>query len=782
MNIIAGKVLEFAVNMSMLFNGDYKAQFTTAASNMQKLADNAKKLQAMTGKVEGFRKQQDTLERTRQKLVSSRENLRKLRTEYRNAQNPTAAMKAQVDQAARSTGKLEDAFQRQRQRLSELNSELVRSGINTSRLNDEQGKLAAQSDRVRAAQDRLTQAQQKFASIRGQFSWGNMKSDILTSAGLLMTLKAPVTVSMNYEQAMSQVRAVANPNSQEWQALREQSLELGRTTQFSAIQAANSQENLARAGFNVQNILAMMPEVLNVAASDGMELSQAAEILGGSLRGFNLKAEEARRISDTLAYISANTPTNVRMAGAALQGISGTALLQKISLEQAASYIGILAQRANLQGEAAATSLSRSISALAMRKGKGGQELAKYGIAVREKKTGNMRLLEDIVKELYEKTAPQGSVEQQAVFMRVFGQYGEDMLKFYSGIASGELEELQRGLLTQKLGSAERMARLRNDNLSGDLTGLSSAWEGFMESVGNPLQGLARSATQTLTDLINGTTSLIKELGPLSDIVIQIGAGFAAWEVIKTVYKYAGLAKDMFVSWRELRFAEQAAHLATMGSNTATLGANMAGAATSAGLFSGALSSVMGWLPLIVTASVAIWQNWEKITEWCNRAGEAIRNFDTGKISQVRAGKLQRSDPDYGMAVMSSTYQPPEIGNAEGGIYTRPIWTWAAEDGAEAIVPLTDKSRGVPLALRALEILGVTPAMKGAPQSGDVSNITSSTSTTTINQIPGNIPNVNLTVYVQGSVQDDGAVSRIKQAVLDAMEEIMSYRERVAYA
>ena len=282
-------VLQFGINMSMLMSGNIATQAVAACKSLSELGRKAQELQKSAGKIQAFQKQRGAIEATRQKLVAAREKVRLLRAEMSRTEKPTAAMKSAFGKAQADAGRLAEKLLGQQKSLATLNSELVKSGVNTSKLIDEQNKLAANTDKVRAAQDRLTRAQENYSSLRSRlFDWGNIKADVMSAAGLAMTLREPLRISMDYEQAMSQVKAVLNPTQEEFTQLREQALMLGRTTQFSAKQSANAQENLARGGMNTRQILGLMPTVLDVAASDGMEIAKAADIISGAMRGFNL--------------------------------------------------------------------------------------------------------------------------------------------------------------------------------------------------------------------------------------------------------------------------------------------------------------------------------------------------------------------------------------------------------------------------------------------------------------------------------------------------------------
>lgn len=223
----------------------------------------------------------------------------------------------------------------------------------------------------------------------------------------------------------------------------------------------------------------------------------------------------------------------------------------------------------------------------------------------------------------------------------------------------------------------------------------------------------------------------------------------------------------------ELRMAQHAAETLTMANNLSSAG-------KSAGLFGVSLSSALGTLSLIALVSYEIWQNWEHITEWAQKAGDAITSFDTGKISSAKGGTLQRNDADYGIAVMSSAYQPPSIApHAEGGIFSRPHVGLVAEAGAEAIIPLSNKSRGLPILNQAMNILGVRSDENDTGRYILRNDYSVNNNRGTSQYIS---PVVNLTVNFDGANNDGSITERIRAAVVDAMNEIFSREERLAYA
>ena len=110
-------------------------------------------------------------------------------------------------------------------------------------------------------------------------------------------------------------------------------------------------------------------------------------------------------------------------------------------------------------------------------------------------------------------------------------------------------------------------------------------------------------------------------------------------------------------------------------------------------------------------------------------------------------------------------------GYASGGILTRPQIAQVAEDGAEAIIPLTDKSRGIPLLQQAADILGV----QNFGQRGLPVNTTNSSSTSNYT------PKINITVNGAGE-NSDTLAAKIADTVRNTLNDIMNLEGRISYA
>ena len=135
------------------------------------------------------------------------------------------------------------------------------------------------------------------------------------SAGGLAVIK----MGSDFEAQMSRVKAISGATQEDFQKLRDQALQLGADTSFSASQAAEGMENLAAAGFSVTETMEAMPGLLDLAAASGEDLSASSDIAASAIRGFGLEASEAAHVADVLAANANMKNSSVAQTGEALK-------------------------------------------------------------------------------------------------------------------------------------------------------------------------------------------------------------------------------------------------------------------------------------------------------------------------------------------------------------------------------------------------------------------------------------------------------------------------------
>lgn len=781
------KIIELGINLSMLTSGNLNTELPKAAKSMQTLKQSMTALQGQSEKLTAFQQlgeriqnntklknEQDILLRIasgrQQQVKALREQLKfdKRSALARGDKSAAAAaqrnitfmtreiksLETEQDRLFSSTTKLNGAIKEDSETFAKMKSELAGSGINVENLASSQARLTSQIERQKSAMERLQSAQAKYNSIREQlFNWNNIKADFMQSAALIKTFEKPIRVNMEFSQAMANVQAVLNVPDEEFRKLENQSMKLGAETQFTSTQAANTQENLARAGFNTEQIINTMPAVLTMAAADGLDLAQSGSIMSKTLSQFELDSTQAQRVADVLAMTSASSNTNIANIGEGMIKLAPVARLLGVSLEQAAAMLGSIAN--NYQdGSEGGTAVARILQRLAVReniKGTGKKGDVLNGLNVVIKKNGQLRQVDEILTDLNSQMDKLKMSEKQraVVYEELFGkQYMAAASALTSQSVQGTYKNLENKITYERDGKAQSMAGIRNNTLQGDITTLGSAWEGLMIRIGKSLEPVSRFITQTLTQAITKINNIITSAGPLADIIINVAAAAAGLKIFMTVYKYAKLSVGLVTSFLELKSAIGGVSIFTKAASAAQWLWNAALNANPIGLTITAIAGLIalgtllyknwdtiknlgvqmwGWIqqkaqefnawweswtlsdifaPIVQYA----WQLWEDIKapfiamkDWIYDLFASLNPFAnyTPSAELLEAQKHPAPDP--------RTQGTNHRARAMGGMITRPEIALIGEAGPEAIIPLSPgkKSRGLQVLSMAADSLGV---------------------------------------------------------------------------
>jgi TP901 family phage tail tape measure protein len=504
------------------------------------------------GGIASFGKLQAAASQTAGKLNAARGRVRELGEQMRAAANPSAQLKRQFTAANVEANKLQNKLAGQRKELGQLRTTLSAAGVDTRNFSNEQArlaqnaKLAADAAKLQAAQGRLQQAQGALDETKGKLTGAAIKSDILASAGIVMALKAPIQQAANFEQAMARVGAVTGVTGEEFDMLSAQSRQLGRDTQFTAVQSANAQEMLARAGFKTNEILGAMPGLLNMAAAEGMDLAQAADISASVLRGFGLNAEtESARVSDVLAKMSAASNTSIASLGESMKMVAPVAAGLGISLEETAAMIGVMGN-AGIKGTMAGNALKEALGRLSKEPKQVAKALGELGIATRDE-NGKLRTMPSLMKALSAKMKGMGEADQMKKLVQIFGsQAAPAMLAIMKAAIDDEqtLKKLEEAAYSSA-GAAASMAARMNATAQGAMARLISANESLMIDIGNVLLPGFTAAVEGLAMFTGGVSELTQKFPIATKVLVGGVAALGAYKVAFTAGRIAWTAAKL---------------------------------------------------------------------------------------------------------------------------------------------------------------------------------------------------------------------------------------------
>lgn len=369
-------------------------------------------------------------------------------------------------------------------------------GIDASGAQMGANQFAGATDKVSAAAQKAAAANAKFQQ---QVHQAALMLKFFATAAVGLTIRS----ISEYTYAMSSVQAVTKATADDMVQLERITRELGATTQFTSAQAAEGAKFLGMAGFTTNQILEALPATLDLAAAAALNMGQAADITSNIMSGFGLAANQAGRAADVLAAIASSANTDVTGMGSAMKYVGPISRSLGISMEDTAAAVGVLANQ-GIQGSMAGTGLKTSLSALVNPSKAAREAIKSLGLDLKDVNP-QFNSLEDVMKRF----AVAGLDAERA--FQIFGQRGATAMLALTGDIPG-LEKLIK-VTNDAAGSAQRMAKIMNDNVRGDALLLTSALTNLTFIIGDAgLTKAVRSYLQEATKMADSFSSMLSGL------------------------------------------------------------------------------------------------------------------------------------------------------------------------------------------------------------------------------------------------------------------------------
>lgn len=341
------------------------------------------------------------------------------------------------------------------------------------------------------------------------------------SAAVVAFGKSSVDAGMSFDQSMSQVAATmgytvdelndsTSEASQNFEKLRDFAQEMGRTTAFSASQAADALNYMALAGYDADTSMKMLPTVLDLAAAGSMDLASASDMVTDAQSALGLSLEDTSKMVDQMAKASSKSNTSVSQLGEAFLTIGATARNLKGGTTELATVLGVLADN-GIKGAEGGTHLRNMILSLQNPTKDSAAIMQKLGLSVYDSE-GNMRSMIDIVQELQTKTEGMDQASKDAIVSGIFNKTDLAAVNALLGTSAERFDELTLAIQDSD-GAAKAMAETQLDNLAGDITLFQSALEGAKIAISDVLTPSLREFVQFGTESISELTAAFKEDG-----------------------------------------------------------------------------------------------------------------------------------------------------------------------------------------------------------------------------------------------------------------------------
>jgi len=344
----------------------------------------------------------------------------------------------------------------------------------------------------------------------------------------------------DFESSMNRVRAVTGATGKDMTELEKVARDLGKTTKFSANQAAKAMGFLGVAGFTTREIIETLPNALNLAAAAQIDVAQAADITSKIMRGFGIEAKESGKIADLLSVAFTRTNTDLTGLGEAFKQAGPVAKVFGLTLEETTALLGKMGD-VGFQGSLAGTALKNAIVKLNKPSKLAKKIFKDLEISITNTTTGAMRPMVDILDDL-SKAGLTG-----AETMEIFGLRGGPAMAALMQRGVKGIRDLQKEL-DKAGGTAARIAKIQMEGLIGQMFKVTSAINEVAIQIGEKLSPMIQRIGDLVIDwtkawdkLEKGTKTfvitmagLIAAIGPA---LVGIGAlialaGFAAGPLV----------------------------------------------------------------------------------------------------------------------------------------------------------------------------------------------------------------------------------------------------------
>lgn len=347
---------------------------------------------------------------------------------------------------------------------------------------------------------------------------------------------AAVKSGLSFEKQMNRVSAIAGATGKELKALEKQAIDLGASTIFGASDVAKAQEQLASAGFTVNDILKATPGLMDLAAVSGGDMALAAEAAANAINQFGLEMSTTGHVADVYARAAADTNAETADMAEAMKFAGPVASALGLTLEETAAAVGIMSD-AGIKGSQAGTSLRGALTRLANPSKDAVALMEDLGIKMFDA-NGKMYPLEKIIRILQSSFSGLTDEQKQQAVTTLFGQNAMSGMLSLINSSPGEFSNLQKSLENSD-GSAREMADTINSGLSGSLEGLMGSIETLSINISKTLAPHLNKLVKWLDKVVDSFNGLSQE--QQENILKFIGLFAVIGPVIGIIAKIVGV-------------------------------------------------------------------------------------------------------------------------------------------------------------------------------------------------------------------------------------------------
>lgn len=513
----------------------YADYVVTGQEGTEEAEQLASTIQELSGELTENRGTLDAAEKAARSLSETMDDAggeaETLRSTISKQEDTLQQLKQRYVDVATEQGETSDEARELARQIQDLSSELHE---NKTKLSDAEYAADKLDNSLEEVESSAKKADDGFTMFKATLA--NLAADAIMRAvdGIKNLAGNVIELGQNFTSTMSEVSAISGATGEDFEKLEACAREYGATTVFSASNAAEALKYMSLAGWDADQSTSALGGVLNLAAASGMELGAASDMVTDYLSAFAMEAGDAAYFADLLSYAQSHSNTTAEALGEAYKNCAANLNAAGQDVETVTSLLEGMANQ-GYKGSEAGTAMAAIMRDITNGMKDGAIKIGETSVAVMDAQ-GNFRDLTDILTEVEAATNGMGDAERAVALSSTFTADSTKGLNLILNEGMDKIagyEEELRGAS----GSAEEMANIMNDNLSGDVAAMNSAFEELGLKIYDALESKLRAGVQFIT---NGVIPAIEWLGGhIPEVTIAVsglGAVIAAmnWGTISS--------------------------------------------------------------------------------------------------------------------------------------------------------------------------------------------------------------------------------------------------------
>lgn len=513
----------------------YADYIVTGQEGTEEAEQLASTIQELSGELSENRGTLDAAEKAARALSETMDDAggeaETLRSTISKQEDTLQQLKQRYVDVATEQGETSDEARELARQIQDLSSELHE---NKTKLSDAEYAADKLDNSLEEVESSAKKADDGFTMFKATLA--NLAADAIMRAvdGIKNLVGNVIELGQNFTSTMSEVSAISGATGEDFEKLEACAREYGATTVFSASNAAEALKYMSLAGWDADQSTSALGGVLNLAAASGMELGAASDMVTDYLSAFAMEAGDAAYFADLLSYAQSHSNTTAEALGEAYKNCAANLNAAGQDVETVTSLLEGMANQ-GYKGSEAGTAMAAIMRDITNGMKDGAIKIGETSVAVMDAQ-GNFRDLTDILTEVEAATNGMGDAERAVALSSTFTADSTKGLNLILNEGMDNIagyEEELRGAS----GSAEEMANIMNDNLSGDVAAMNSAFEELGLKIYDALESKLRAGVQFIT---NGVIPAIEWLGGhIPEVTIAVsglGAVIAAmnWGTISS--------------------------------------------------------------------------------------------------------------------------------------------------------------------------------------------------------------------------------------------------------